>query len=152
MYGVVNVRKHKMYNLQFLYFLADILCRSTNYNPSPWNSSCLSALITAGMESTIWNFVTLGVEDAKVIWHTHNTHTHDQSLQIYSCATHTQQCYRRNVDVALGSVSLTIFSLAIPWQIRWKFRLAVIPLLAVKPQQIFAHATRQSCRTMDKIL
>ena len=26
-------------------------------------------------------------------------------------------------------------------QIRWKFRLAVIPLLAIRLQQIFAHAT-----------
>ena len=38
-----------------------------------------------------------------------------------------------------GSVSLTIFLPAI--QMRWKLRLAVIPLLAIRSKQIFAHAT-----------
>ena len=37
-----------------------------------------------------------------------------------------------------GPVSLTIFFPAI--QIRWKLRLAVIPLLAIRSKQIFAHA------------
>ena len=39
----------------------------------------------------------------------------------------------------LGPVSLTIFLPAV-W-VRWKFRLAVIPLLAIRSQQVFAHAT-----------
>ena len=36
-------------------------------------------------------------------------------------------------------------------QIRWKFRLAVIPLLAIRSQQIFAHATtaQLSCQVQN---
>ena len=36
-------------------------------------------------------------------------------------------------------------------QIRWKLRLAVIPLLAIKSQQIFAHATtaQLSCHVQN---
>ena len=37
-----------------------------------------------------------------------------------------------------GHVSLTIFAAI---QTRWKIRLAVIPLLAIRSQQFFAHAT-----------
>ena len=39
-------------------------------------------------------------------------------------------------------------------QFRWKLRLAVIPLPAIRSQQIFAHATtaQHSCRAMYKSL
>ena len=43
------------------------------------------------------------------------------------------------VSQMLGPVSLTFFLPAI--QIRWKLRLAITPLLAIRSQQIFAHAT-----------
>ena len=39
----------------------------------------------------------------------------------------------------LGPVSLMIFLPAV--RVRWKLRLAVIPLLAIRSQQVFAHAT-----------
>ena len=52
-------------------------------------------------------------------------------------------------DANQRPVSLTIFLPAI--HIRWKFRLAVIPLLAIRSQQIFAHATtaQLSCHVQN---
>ena len=53
------------------------------------------------------------------------------------------------INFIQGPVSLTIFLPAIP--IRWKLRLAVIPLLAIRSQQIFAHATtaQLSCHVQN---
>ena len=49
----------------------------------------------------------------------------------------------------LGPVSLTFFLPAI--QIRWKLRLAITPLLAIRSQQIFAHAmtAQLSCHVQN---
>ena len=70
-------------------------------------------------------------------------------LKITSCTCYFLAVWLFTKQQGLWPVSLTIF--CPQFQIQWKLRLAVTPLLAIRSQQIFAHATtvQLSCHVQN---